>query len=85
MVVLFLEPERNRISDSFRIMFVGSGRLPVYTIEGKRFVDTAAFFVPVGAPITQSLVGDHTRELLPLDWLREFVSAFVSETSADGR
>ena len=84
-VVLFLEPERNRISELLRIAFVGYGRLPVYTVEGKRFVESSAFFLPAGVQPTQALVGDHTRELVRLDWLRGFVTASVLETSKDGR
>ena len=84
-VVLFLEPERDTVSDLLRIAYVGSGRLPVYTLEGKRLIETSNFFLPAGVRTSQALVGDHTRELMPLDWLREFVKDSVSEPSKESQ
>jgi hypothetical protein len=80
-VVLLLEPDRIHIFDLLRIRIAGLGRLPVYVVGGKRFVETSAFFVPPNAPTSQVLIGDHTRELVPLDWLRDFVRASTAEAS----
>jgi hypothetical protein len=82
-VVLFLEQERNRISDVLRIRCFGYGRLPVYTVDGKMFVDSSAFFLPAGITPTRAVVGGYTRQLVPLAWLRDFVKASASETSKD--